>query len=179
AMTLTVQKYYRITGASTQYQGVVPDVVLPDAYAYLDLGEKSQPHSLPWDTIPPLTFSLWKNSCRDLDEIKVRSRQRLEQSARFGLITANISRLRKQREKTMVTLHLEKFRAEQDMLFQEVEKYNRAQVDFAHLQVRPLEAVTDDRDVKRKEWLTDLRRDPVIEEATRVLYDWVALAAAR
>ena len=53
ALTLTVQKYYRITGASTQYQGVVPDIVLPDLYAYLDVGEKSQKYSLPWDTVSP------------------------------------------------------------------------------------------------------------------------------
>ncbi len=172
AITMTVQKYYRITGASTQYQGVVPDIILPDLYSYLDIGEKSQPYSLPWDTIPALSFTPWKNSYRDLDEIKARSRQRLKNSPRFAQIDANISRLKKQREKTMVTLNLEKFQAEQDVLFQEAEKFNREQVEFPYLQARSMQSKEDARDAKRKEWLDALRRDPVVEEAVQVLNDW-------
>jgi carboxyl-terminal processing protease len=172
AITLTVQKYYRVTGASTQYQGVVPDIVLPDAYAYLDHSEKSQPYSLPWDTIPALSFVPWKNSYSDLNEIKARSRQRLNNSVRFGQIAANIDRLKEQRGKTTVTLQLEQFQAEQEMLFREVETYNRQQVEFPHIQARLLQSAADALDAKRKEWISDLRRDPVVEEATQVLYDW-------
>ncbi|MCX6555754.1 MAG: carboxy terminal-processing peptidase [Candidatus Aminicenantes bacterium] len=184
AITLTVQKYYRITGASTQYQGVVPDIVLPDAYSFLDVDEKSQPYSLPWDTISPLVFTPWKNSFHDLAEIKARSRQRLNSSVRFGQIAANISRLKKQREKTMVTLNLQKFQSEQDTLFQEAEKFNREQVVFPYLQARSLDtsqaegpaAAKADLDAKRKKWTEDLRRDPALEESIQVLNDWITLA---
>jgi len=182
AVTLTVQKYYRITGASTQYKGVVPDIVLPDLYSSLDVGEKSQPYSLAWDTISALAFTPWKNSFRDLSEIKFRSRQRLSNSIRFQQIAANINRLKKQREKTSVNLNLKKFQAEQDMLFQEAEKFNREQVEFPYIQARLLEgdaasssvAAKATLEVKRKEWIDDLRRDPIVEEAIQVLNDWVA-----
>jgi len=179
AVTLTVQKYYRITGASTQYQGVVPDIILPDLYSYLEIGEKNQPYSLPWDTISALSFTPWKNSFHDLTEIKARSRQRLNNSVRFGQIAANIIRLKKQREKTVVTLNLKKFQAEQDMLFQEAERFNREQVEFPYIQVRLLETNADDTtaakatlEVKRKEWISNLRQDPIVEEAMQVLNDW-------
>jgi carboxyl-terminal processing protease len=184
AITLTVQKYYRITGGSTQYQGVVPDIVLPDSYSSLEVGEKSQPYSLPWDTIAPVAFTPWKNSFRDLAEIRARSRQRLNTSVRFRQIAANISRLKKQREKTTVTLNLKRFQNEQDMLFQEAEKFNREQVEFPYIQARSLDtpagegpaAGKADQEAKRKEWIDDLRRDPVIEESIQVLNDWLTLA---
>lgn len=180
AVTLTVQKYYRITGASTQYQGVVPDIILPDLYSYLEIGEKNQPYSLPWDTISALSFTPWKNSFHDLTEIKARSRQRLNNSVRFGQIAANITRLKKQREKTVVTLNLKKFQAEQDMLFQEAERFNREQVEFPYIQVRLLETAAANNtaaakatlEVKRKEWISNLRQDPIVEEAMQVLNDW-------
>ncbi|MCX6556515.1 MAG: carboxy terminal-processing peptidase [Candidatus Aminicenantes bacterium] len=184
AITLTVQKYYRITGASTQYQGVVPDIVLPDSYSTLEVGEKSQPYSLPWDTIAPVAYTPWKNSFRDLAEIRARSRQRLNTSVRFGQIAANISRLKKQREKTTVTLNLKRFQSEQDILFQEAEKFNREQVEFPYIQARSLDTPSGegpatakaDQDAKRKEWIDNLRSDPIVEESIQVLNDWLTLA---
>ena len=84
----------------------------------------------------------------------------------------------------MVTLNLQKFQAEQDILFQEAERFNREQVEFPYIQARLLDSSVADRltaanatqDTKRKEWIKDLRRDPIVEEATQVLYDWVTLA---
>ena len=187
AVTMTVQKYYRITGASTQDQGVVPDIVLPDLYSYLDVGEKSMPYSLPWDTISALPFTPWKNSFTDLDEIKARSRQRLSHNLRFAQITANINRLKKQREKTRVTLNLEQFQVEQDMLFKEAEKFTREQSEYPYIQARSLQtadangtaAVQSAQDVKNKEWVSELRRDPIVEEAIQVLNDWITPARDR
>jgi hypothetical protein len=148
-------------------------------YSYLDIGEKSQPYSLPWDTIPALSFTPWKNSFHDLNEIKARSQQRLNASVRFQQIAANISRLKKQREKTLVTLNLNNFQAEQDMLSQEVERFNREQVELPYIQARLLETAAADTaaakatlEVKRKEWISDLRQDPIVEEAIQVLNDW-------
>jgi carboxyl-terminal processing protease len=136
---------------------------------------------LPWDTIPAVAFALWKNSFHDLNEIKSRSQQRLNNSVRFQQIAANISRLKKQREKTVVTLNLQKFQAEQDMLFQEAERFNREQVEFSYIQPRLLEgdsasgtvAAKATLEAKRKEWISNLRKDPIVEEAMQVLNDWI------
>ena len=180
ALTLTVQKYYRINGGSTQYQGVVPDILLPDLYAYLELGEKSQKHSLPWDTVAPLSFSTWRKASPGLAEIQKRSQQRLADNPRLRIVAENVQRLKKQRQKTMATLNLEKFMAEQESLNRQAESYKSGQVAYPHLRAltseEPAAATVDDE--KRGEWLKGLREDPVIEEATRILADLRTAPAA-
>ena len=54
---ITIRKFYRVSGASTQLKGVVPDIILPDVWNYSpDIGETSQENPLPWDTIPSAKF---------------------------------------------------------------------------------------------------------------------------
>jgi carboxyl-terminal processing protease len=171
ALTLTVQKYYRITGGSTQYQGVTPDIQVPEPYAYLEVGEKSQKNSLPWDTVAPLSFSPWPAARGDWSEIRRRSLARLAANPRFQQIAENTKRLRRQRQDTRVTLNLVKFQAEQEALFQAAEKYSRQQAEFPNLRVQAGDEAPAGDDSRRQEWLNDLRRDPIIEEAVQVLND--------
>ncbi|MCU0276918.1 MAG: carboxy terminal-processing peptidase, partial [Acidobacteria bacterium] len=184
ALTLTVQKYYRITGGSTQYQGVVPDILLPEPYAYLEVGEKSEENSLPWDTVAPLSFSLWPAARPDWSEIRKRSLERLAENPRFQQVAESTKRLKKQRQQTRVSLNLKKFQAEQEALFQQAERTSRQQVEFPHLRALPSEdpasgtAAWPDEG-KRREWLDGLRKDPIIEEAIQVLNDLRSAPAAR
>ncbi len=183
ALTLTVQKYYRITGGSTQYLGITPDIALPDVYAYLDMGEKTRKNSLPWDTVSPLSFSLWTAESLDLAEIKKRSQQRLADNVRFQQISENISRLKKQRDMTLVTLNIRKFQAEQETLFKEADASSKQQVEFPNIEASLVQradngSAADPRDEMRKEWLLDLRKDPVIEEAIQILNDLRAATPA-
>ncbi len=181
ALTLTVQKYYRINGGSTQYQGVAPDVVLPDLYEYLEVGEKNQKNSLPWDTVPSLSFSTWNQAGPGLAVIQKESRERLAANPRFRLVEENVTRLKKQRQSTQATLNLKKFQAEQETLFQEAEKFNRQQVAYPFLRASAGEGGNDPaalQDEKRKEWLDGLCKDPVIEESLRILNDMRATPAA-
>ena len=62
ALKFTTQKYYRINGGSTQLEGVKSDIVLPNRYSYMDMGEKDQDNPLPWDEIQPATYKEWENS---------------------------------------------------------------------------------------------------------------------
>jgi len=183
AITLTVQKYYRVTGASTQYQGVTPDISLPDLYAYLEVSEKTQENSLPWDTVDRLSFPDWGGAQPDLAELKKRSQQRQAANLRFQGIAENIARLKKQRATTLVTLNLKKFQAEQESLFAAAEKFNQQQVEFAHIQARLADESSANSFAadleKKKEWLSGLRKDPVVEEAIQVLNDWRTLARPR
>ncbi len=181
ALTLTVQKYYRITGGSTQYQGVVPDITVPDVYAYLETGEKTQEHSLPWDTVSSLSFATWKKPGPGLAEIQKRSRQRLADNPRLRSVAQNVTRLKAQRQKTLATLNIEQFMTEQESLHRQAEAFRREQVAYPHLRAlssdEPAAAAADDG--KRREWLEDLRQDPVIEEATRILDDLRAAPTAQ
>jgi carboxyl-terminal processing protease len=55
-LKLTFQKFYRVTGSSTQHKGVTPDVLLPSALDATRFGESSQPSALPWDVIKAASF---------------------------------------------------------------------------------------------------------------------------
>jgi len=59
ALKFTTQKFYRINGGSTQLEGVKSDVVVPNRYSYIDIGEKDQDNPLPWDKIEAASYSLW------------------------------------------------------------------------------------------------------------------------
>ncbi len=62
AVKLTFQKFYRVTGSSTQRKGVVPDVIFPDEYEFLKYREKDNPSALPWDEMEKAKFTPWTNS---------------------------------------------------------------------------------------------------------------------
>lgn len=54
---LTIAKFYRITGGSTQNVGVLPDIRIPDRYEIMEIGERSEKNALLWDEIDPISFS--------------------------------------------------------------------------------------------------------------------------
>ena len=60
ALKLTIQKFYRISGGSTQYKGVEPDLVVPSLLDYLESGEQYMDYSLPWDHVEKVDFEPWQ-----------------------------------------------------------------------------------------------------------------------
>jgi len=95
---LTLQKFYRINGGSTQLKGVKSDVVIPDLYEHLKMREKDDPDALPWDEIAKADYTPWKNSF-DLNSIKSSSASRVNNSSSFNLIKTKTEWLSKQNDK--------------------------------------------------------------------------------
>lgn len=62
AVKLTIQKFYRINGSSTQKRGVAPDIVLPDEYEFFKYREKDNPTALPWDEMEKAKYQVWTKS---------------------------------------------------------------------------------------------------------------------
>jgi carboxyl-terminal processing protease len=62
SLKLTIQKFYRISGASNQLKGIEPNVSLPDNFEFTDSKEKNDPNALPWDTIPGAAYTPWPNA---------------------------------------------------------------------------------------------------------------------
>ncbi|MEI9909205.1 MAG: carboxy terminal-processing peptidase [Bacteroidota bacterium] len=79
---LTLQKFYRINGGSTQLKGVSSDIVLPDQYENLKVREKDDVDALPWDEINKSPYANW-NAGYDLKVIQQLSSQRLENDQAF------------------------------------------------------------------------------------------------
>ncbi|MGE4558940.1 MAG: carboxy terminal-processing peptidase [Desulfobulbus sp.] len=60
ALKLTIQKFYRVNGGSTQFKGVEPDLVVPSMFDYLETGEKYMDYALPWDQVGAVDFLPWR-----------------------------------------------------------------------------------------------------------------------
>ena len=81
-LKLTIHKFYRITGGSTQYKGFAPDIVLPSLFQHLQSGEKYLDYSLPWDQIGPVKYTSFNNKPFDLEMIRKMSLRRVELALR-------------------------------------------------------------------------------------------------
>jgi carboxyl-terminal processing protease len=106
AVKLTIQKFYLPNGHSTQKRGVVPDIQLPSPNEYLEIGEGTLPHALPWDEIDPTEFTIVN---KDLDkviaELSGESQQRVDSSEAFKNLNEDIANLRKRLDEKTVSLN--------------------------------------------------------------------------
>jgi carboxyl-terminal processing protease len=108
SIKLTLQKFYRVSGGSTQLRGVASDIVLPDQYEYLKLREKDNPSALAWDEINSAKFKTWKNDY-DFAEIIRKSNERIGQNINFQQIKSYSDWLGKYNDK-VYNLKLDKYR---------------------------------------------------------------------
>ena len=113
-INLTMAKFYRINGSSTQHKGVMPDVEFPMVFPADDFGESSEPTALPWDTIEPSDYTRLGN----LDPIK---RQlislhdtRMKTSLDYKNLQEDIREFKKRAGETSVTLNETQLKKERD-----------------------------------------------------------------
>ena len=126
---ITIRKFYRISGASTQLKGVVPDIVLPDALSYsTDIGESSLPNALPWDTIPKVDFYPLNLVEPYLPELRKLSDARVATNQDFVYISQEIDEFKKlQADRTASLNEPEELkRVEQNALRQKARSAERA-----------------------------------------------------
>ena len=115
SLKLTIQKFYRVNGGSTQYKGVTPDITLPDQLSYYDIGEKALDNYLPYDTIRSAAIKPW-NKKINLATLRTLSAQRVKSSRAFALISSNVAQLEKRKTQTLQSLELKRIVTDQDML---------------------------------------------------------------
>jgi len=123
ALKITIQKFYRITGGSTQYKGVEPDIVAPSMLDYLKTGEKYMDNSLPWDTVPGVAFEPWQGVRFNVPAEKQRSAAWVAKSKKFKEIKTMSAKAEERREQTKIADFLEgmeKERAEADLARKEM-----------------------------------------------------------
>ncbi len=174
---LTLQKFYRVNGGSTQLKGVSSDIVLPDNYEYLKLREKDDPDALPWDEVSKAPIISW-NSGYDIATIQKLSNSRLQNSDAFKLIKENTDWLAKQNDKEY-SLNLEKYQKDQKAIsatFRQIEALKKLQeeIDITSL---PQDADRFSYDKGKQDrfnqWIKNLKRDIYIDQASRVENDMI------
>ena len=104
-LKMTVQKFYRVAGGSTQEKGVVPDIVLPSLLDAFELGETTLHYYLPWDTIPPVSFDKFNLAAPYIVDLKSKSDARVAASTDFDYLKQDIAFYKKRVDDTTVSLN--------------------------------------------------------------------------
>ncbi|MFO1482214.1 MAG: carboxy terminal-processing peptidase [Verrucomicrobiaceae bacterium] len=105
-LKVTIQKFYRIAGGSTQLKGVEPDVKLPSIRDVLDIGEASAENPLPYDTIPARKYPLFRKNPFPVDEINARVKSRVASNPEFQYVVDESKRLKEKIDRNTVSLNL-------------------------------------------------------------------------
>jgi len=111
SLKLTIQKFYRIKGGSTQLKGVESDIVLPSLYDNPQIGEGALPNALPYDEVPPVAFQRYEGDLF-LNQLRARSMARVVADPEFAYIREEMERIRKRLEENVVSLNEKERQAE-------------------------------------------------------------------
>jgi len=106
-LKVTIQKFYRIAGGSTQLKGVEADVPLPSIRDVLDIGEASSENPLPYDTIPPRKYPLFRKDPFPIEEINARVKSRIAANPEFQNVVEEAKRLKEKIDRNTVSLNLQ------------------------------------------------------------------------
>ncbi|HRP90436.1 MAG TPA: carboxy terminal-processing peptidase [Edaphocola sp.] len=183
SLKLTIQKFYRISGGSTQLKGVTPDILLPDAYAYLDeYGERKTQSALPWDKIKAAQYTEI-NNIPNLKKFVTDSKSRVDANETFKLAKQTALRLKDQQANNIFPLSLVKFKAkleESEAITKKLDEIDSAKTKLVVINLKKdLKRVNLDTASieKNKKWLTALKKDAYLNETVNVLNEWVKLVA--
>lgn len=163
ALKVTVQKFYRVSGGSTQYRGIVPDIILPDRFSAIESGERHMDYSMPWDTIPSTLYRPTTESL-PLQELDQRSTHRVNNSTEFQRIMKLEEKTRERIANTKYQLQIEDIIAQRKSIQDDEED-------------EPSHAVMGGNDVAGNEekWLELLKEDPYVIESSHILDDMTEL----
>lgn len=176
SVKITTQKFYRINGGATQLKGVESDVVIPDGYSYMDVGERDLEAPLPWDEIDAAVYQKW-NGYTNLSEAIEHSRNRVDTSGLFNLVDENARWIKNQRDEYVYSLKYDtyKLKVEKDEEmaehFKSISEY-KTNLEFSALPEEVLRFENDTTlEKQRIRWHKNLSKDAYIEEAFFVLED--------
>lgn len=105
ALKLTIQKFYRIAGGSTQRRGVIPDLVLPSVTDAMELGEAALKNPLPYDEIQKQNYSVWREKPLPVDQLRDRSTARVAADPDFQWVVEETRRFEERRDRNSLSIN--------------------------------------------------------------------------
>lgn len=176
ALKITIQKFYRINGGSTQLKGVVPDVILPDQYMFIDVGEKELDYHLQWDEIDKADYQPLSQDLK-VKSLSKLSQKRLNKSEAFNLIEKQAAYLKEVRENTIMDLKYTGYLDYQTERKELNKEFKNILKDTAAVSVQALKAdwlLIENDTVKKasaKKWHKGLKKDIYLRESLHILED--------
>ncbi|HEX4337250.1 MAG TPA: carboxy terminal-processing peptidase [Polyangiaceae bacterium] len=136
ALKVTIRKFYRPSGASTQLRGVASDIVLPSATDFSDVSEASLRDPLPWDAVPPTRYEHLGRVAPYLDALRTRSAERVAASKEFCDLRDDLGRA--QRELATKSISLNEAERRMEQADAKVRASDREREEAAHPPQRPV-----------------------------------------
>ena len=152
-LKLTVAKFYRINGGSTQHTGVMPDISFPSRYSSMDIGESTSKNALLWDKIRPTPYEVYRPYSDVIPQLEAQHEIRMDKSAEYASLLENISKYEETKNHKKVSLMESKRREE-----------------------RKKEEKDPDTDEDESETENPIKKDLLLKESARILGDYLLLS---
>ena len=175
ALKVTTDKFYRVNGKSTQLEGVKSDIVFPDRYAYVEMGEKDQDNPLAWDRITPANYK--PSEMNNYDYAVEKSKKRLQENPIVSLIDEQALWVKSQQNDFSYFLDYDSFKTEMETKKKYAERFDKlsdfeAPFEFQWLPEAGQKSPPNNTTIeKRNRGLESLKKDFYISEAVRILED--------
>ena len=174
ALKITTEKFYRINGGSVQLKGVESDIVTPNTYSHIDIGEADEKNPLNWDQIDKASYRKW-DGYYNLESVINDSKLRVSKNELFNLIDQNAKWFSERRENKSYSLNYDTFKNEQKKNKLKLKKFDKVKDYNNNLRFNLLSDQssnikdTDEYKENRKRWHNSLRSDIYVNESINVL----------
>ncbi|WP_299673728.1 carboxy terminal-processing peptidase [uncultured Tenacibaculum sp.] len=174
ALKMTIQKFYRINGGSTQIEGVYSDIAMPDRYSYMEFGERDLDGALPWDSVKPAKYTK-TDTYSNFGEVVSASKERINSNSKFISINEYAKWLKKNQDDNTFSLNYSTYKKESEERVKEAKQFKdifkfKSDLTFSSPKYEiPLfkkDTVLKD---KRMAWHKNLKKDIYLDEALNVL----------
>ena len=174
ALKITTEKFYRINGGSVQLKGVESDIVTPNTYSHIEIGEADEKNPLKWDQIDKAQFRKW-DGYYNLESVINDSKLRISKNELFSLIDQNAKWFSERRKNKSYSLNYNTFKNDQKNNKIKLKKFDRIKDYNNNLNFNLLSdqssKIKDTEEYKenRKRWHNSLKSDIYINESINVL----------
>ena len=178
ALKLTTDKFYRINGGSTQLEGVKSDIIFPNRYSFIEIGEKDQENPLPWDFIGSAQFSP-SDTKNNFEYVQNESNKRIVSNTYLNLLKEEAKWVKEQQDQYKYSLNYSEFVRNRDSIVKISKKFDKIGNYRSDLIIDWIEEDRLEIDVnnsfkeKRARWKETLIKDIQLNEAINILSDIV------
>ena len=177
SLKITTDMFYRINGGSTQLEGVKSDLVFPNRYSYIDIGEKDLENPLSWNKIDPARYDnsekIFNNS-----QVILNSKNRISRNEYFSIIDQHAKLVKSKQDDKTISLEYSSYKDElentklQNDKLKIIDEFSSPYLfEWNEINLNSNNAYDDDMKEKRDRWIESLKNDIYVDEAMNLLKD--------
>ena len=181
SLKITTDKFYRVNGGSTQLEGVRSDLIFPNRYSYIDIGEKDLENPLSWDKIDPARYD---NSVKVFNYAQAisNSKERIGKNEYFTIIDQHAKLIKSKQDDKTISLDYNSYKEDQEEFKLQSDKLKVIEefispylFEWNENNLNANSSYNDDMKEKRDRWIESLQKDIYVDEAMNLLKDLSSL----